>query len=719
LDEAQQRNIIAMSLLVIAGLTLLSGFVPAGGLGLAWRSLVGLAFGWGWFLAVVALVSLAIGLLRENYDPLFDFHWRDTAGAVLLLLCALALIHLLAGLTTRPEQLVEAGQGGGLVGYAISQALISLIGDVGAVLVVILGALTGVFLIAGTSFAELQDGLDRARFFVLDWYRRAFPPADEQPTLPSPPRRQSLPSDQPAQTPVPARPATTSPPTAAPTRPAASPWDAPSGEPAIMTPIPAGPREWTLPSIEILENSIEAELSQSDIRRRVRVIEETLHSFNIDAKVVEVNQGPAVTQFGVQPAAGVSVNRIVARQNDLALALAASPIRIEAPVPGKAVVGIEVPNAITSLVGLRSVIESHPFQKVSAKSKLAIALGQDVSGQAVAADLGRMPHLLIAGATGSGKSVCINSIVACLLFHCTPEELRFIMVDPKMVELVTFNGIPHLLTPVVTEAEKVLGFLKWLVREMERRYRLFSDAGARNIEGYNKMATARSGREKLPYIVLVIDELADIMMMAPEEVEKTICRLAQMSRATGIHLVIATQRPSVDVVTGLIKANFPARISFAVTSQIDSRVILDTGGAEKLLGRGDMLYMASDSSKMLRLQGTFVSDKELEALVNFWRSAGVVAPLPGPTPLDLSSWNGEEEPLEGSDELYDQAVAIVRQAGRASVSLLQRKLRIGYNRAARLIDLMEEDGIVSGPMEGGRSREVYDRSDETIELGSS
>jgi S-DNA-T family DNA segregation ATPase FtsK/SpoIIIE len=370
-------------------------------------------------------------------------------------------------------------------------------------------------------------------------------------------------------------------------------------------------------------------------------------------------------------------------------------------------VGIEVPNASTSLVSLRSVMDSDAFRGID--SRLRIALGQDVAGQPVAADLDQMPHLLIAGATGSGKSVCINAITACLLLNNTPDELRLVMVDPKMVELTNFNGIPHLLVPVVVELERVVATLKWVTSEMDRRYRVFSKAGARNVEVYNQMQA--DGSPRLPYIVVLIDELADLMMVAPDEVERSICRIAQLARATGIHLVIATQRPSVDVVTGLIKANFPARISFAVTSQVDSRVILDTTGAEKLLGRGDMLYMASDSSKLTRMQGCYISDEELQKLVHYWRGFRSSAPLPpGAALTQQPLWEemmAKEKESAGQDDLLGKAIELVREQERASVSLLQRKLRIGYSRAARLIDTMEARGII-GPDEGpGRGRQVY------------
>ena len=483
-------------------------------------------------------------------------------------------------------------------------------------------------------------------------------------------------------------------------------------------------REWHLPNIpDILEESAESEINQQEIRTRVRVIEETLQHFGVPAKVLEVNQGPTITQFGVEPGfveqkgvdgkvhrVKVKVSRISALQHDLELALAAAPIRIEAPVPGRSVVGIEVPNSQTALVSLRGVMESETFK--SMKSKLRIALGQDVAGQPICADLASMPHLLIAGATGSGKSVCINAVIGGLLCTTTPAEVRFIMVDPKRVELVNFNGIPHLLQPVVVEVDQAVGALKNMVGEMDRRFKLFAQQGARNIEIYNHMLEDKPGAEKLPFLIVIVDELADLMMMSPQEVEHTITRLAQMARATGIHLILATQRPSVDVVTGLIKANFPARISFAVTSQIDSRVVLDTPGAEKLLGRGDMLYMASDSSKLVRLQGCFVSDRELDKLVTYWKD---FAPPPLPsdqTPANEALSPGEfvqptlwgETPSKpktapGEDDLLPQAIDVVKQSHKASVSLLQRKLRIGYSRAARLMELLEDKGIV-GPDEG-------------------
>jgi S-DNA-T family DNA segregation ATPase FtsK/SpoIIIE len=459
---------------------------------------------------------------------------------------------------------------------------------------------------------------------------------------------------------------------------------------------------WSYPPVGILDPvAVEADSTPVDNALRMRVIEDTLAAFNVRARVIASHTGPTITQFDVQPERGTRVQRITALQNDLALALAARSMRIQAPVPGHPVIGIEIPNAKTSVVTLREVLESEACTKM--KSPLKIALGKDVSGGPVMADLARMPHLLIAGATGSGKSVCLNSLISCLLFHNSPDRLRLLMVDPKMVELSVFNDVPHLLAPVVTDVTKVTGTLKWALKEMHRRYKLFAKRGARNLARYNEMQT--DPKELLPFIVLIIDELADLMMVSPEDVEDGICRLAQLARATGMHLVLATQRPSVDVITGLIKANFPARIAFAVSSQVDSRTILDQAGAEKLLGRGDMLYQPSDEGKPIRVQGTYLSDREIEAMVSFWKgnSSRTVEHIPA---AELEPPPKEEE-ADTDDALLNDAVSVLREYRRASVSLLQRRLSIGYTRAARLLDVLEDRGVV-GPSEDGRSRVVLD-----------
>lgn len=435
-----------------------------------------------------------------------------------------------------------------------------------------------------------------------------------------------------------------------------------------------------------------------DLDAKAQTIERKLASFGVGARVVDRHRGPTVTLFDVEPEPGVKVKRITELQNDLALALAAPTVRIQAPVPGRPVVGIEIPNTTATTVTIREVLESDAFHSIS--SPLRVAIGKGVGGESVIIDLASMPHLLIAGATGSGKSVTLNVIISSLLFQNGPDDVRLLMIDPKMVELTVYNGVPHLLSPVLTGMDKVLGVLRWTIREMERRYALFRDASVRNLSRYNQLLIQR-GEKKLPYIVVIVDELADLMMVAPDEVEDCICRLAQLARATGIHLVIATQRPSVDVVTGLIKANFPARIAFAMSSQVDSRTILDQVGAEKLLGRGDMLYQSPTEPKPVRLQGALVSDHEIEKLVEFWRNV----------PLHLDQVSTAEfeaqaaEPLEHADALFEQAKVVVREHRRASVSLLQRKLSIGYQRAARLMDMLEKEGVVSAA-EGSRYRAV-------------
>ncbi len=442
--------------------------------------------------------------------------------------------------------------------------------------------------------------------------------------------------------------------------------------------------------------------SAADTRETARKLEATLESFGVRARVLDVARGPAVTRYELQPDVGVKVSRIVNLTDDIALALAAKDIRMEAPIPGKSAIGIEVPNSEVSIVTLREVLESQEFR--DAQSKLSIALGRDISGTPIIGNLARMPHLLVAGATGSGKSVCINGIIASILYKAKPDEVKFLMIDPKMVELNVYNGIPHLLAPVVTDPRRAALALKKIVVEMEKRYEKFSKSGTRNIEGYNAlMLNGDNPDAVLPYYVVIVDELADLMMVAAGDVEDSIMRLAQMARAAGIHLIIATQRPSVDVITGVIKANIPSRIAFGVSSQVDSRTILDMAGAEKLLGRGDMLFLPMGSSKPIRVQGAFLSDAEVEAVVSHVRSQAEAEYNEELVPEISEEQEGEE--TEIVDELFDQAVSIVLEAKQASVSLLQRRMRIGYTRAARLIDYMEAKGIV-GPYEGSKPREV-------------
>jgi len=426
-------------------------------------------------------------------------------------------------------------------------------------------------------------------------------------------------------------------------------------------------------------------------------LSETLVNFGVQVKVLEIHHGPTITRYDLQPAPGIKVSKIVNLTDDLALALAAKGLRIEAPIPGKAAIGVEVPNQEVQTVSFRDMLEAKNFWS---SNKLAVALGMDIAGEVVMADLGKMPHLLIAGATGSGKSVCVNTLIMSILYKAFPNEVKFLMIDPKMVELSMYNGIPHLMAPVVTEAKKAAGALNLVVQEMERRYKLFTEARVRDLQKYNAQIPAN---EALPYIIVLVDELADLMMVAPVEVEDSICRLAQMARATGIHLVVATQRPSVDVITGLIKANIPSRIAFAVSSQIDSRTILDAMGAERLLGRGDMLFSPVGAMKPCRIQGALVVEKEIEAVIKHWKEQG--------EPTYQEQFMNIEEKSENhivaqEDELFWDAVRIVVEHGQASASVIQRRLRVGYTRAARLVDMMEAKGIV-GAYEGSKPREVY------------
>ena len=716
-------EVLGVALLVLGLITLLSLISWSRGTVTEWwvqflRRLVGVGV-WG---IPLALGAGGIWLLLRGLDREPEADWETVGGIVLLSILLLTFIHLLWPLPApqTPEALLELarqGQGGGYLGGGLARTLLVTLGFWGSVIVLAFLTLVSILWIGQVSLFDLLAALRQAatevarRVPLPQRWRRPPSHGMKDPGLSQVIQRASEPASPPP-TPV------------------------PSGRGAVLAngtrfrqalAAPAEPppsriigseAHWEIPAVDqIFTDFSTDEISHQEIRRRERIIEETLRSFGVPATVKEVNIGPTVTQFSVEPGylerkdkdgkpRKVKVSQITALANDLALALSASPIRIEAPIPGRPYVGIEVPNHEMALVSLRSVIDTEEFRAFPAPLK--IGLGQDVSGRPVFADLGAMPHLLIAGATGSGKSVCINSIVACLLAHNTPTRLRMLMIDPKMVELTLYNGIPHLLAPVVVDLERVVGVLQWTTREMDRRYHLFNQAGARHLEAYNEMALRR-GETPLPYVVVVIDELADLMMIAPDEVERAICRIAQMARATGIHLVIATQRPSVDVVTGLIKANFPARIAFAVSSQVDSRVILDTPGAERLLGKGDMLFMAPDAPQLVRLQGCYVSDQELQRLVRYWKGVRTTEPAGGePVAVQQSLWSEmvrrEEEPAR--DEMYERALEVLRETGRASVSLLQRKLRIGYTRAARLIDRMEEEGIVGPPEEGSQSRPV-------------
>ena len=481
-------------------------------------------------------------------------------------------------------------------------------------------------------------------------------------------------------------------------------------------PKPPAPRPYRKPPFSLLrQGKGQNAANEGELKANAQLLVDTLASFGVQTRIVDISRGPAVTRYELQPSAGVKISKITGLADDIALNLAAAGVRIEAPIPNKAAVGIEVPNKSVSVVTLREIVDSEPF--LSAKSKLTVALGRDIAGNIALADIAKMPHLLIAGSTGSGKSVCINSIIMSLLFQAVPEEVRFLMIDPKVVELGVYNGIPHLLVPVVTDPKKAAGALSWAVTEMLKRYKLFADNGVRDLKGFNHLAERTEGLEKMSQVVIIIDELADLMMAAPNEIEDYICRLAQMARAAGMHLIIATQRPSVDVITGVIKANIPSRIAFAVSSQVDSRTILDMGGAEKLLGRGDMLFNPIGSAKPVRVQGCFVTDEEIEAVISFIKSDAtadydpqIVKEIDSHVPASgkkgsSSAASDSSSGGESEDEMLMAAIEFVVEAGAASTSLLQRRLRLGYGRAARIIDEMESRGIV-GPSEGSKPRKV-------------
>ena len=705
----RKLDIVGIGLALVGTLTLLVLLSPINsGVTEGWMSLLGMAFGGGRFLFPFVLLFAGLWLILRKFERIPPLAIDRILGFALLFICTLAILHFIFSSIAYPNEdtfkLANAGLGGGYLGAAVSAGLEAALGTGGA----------AVFLIAWLIIA-LVLSLDITIWDLVSWIPPYFNRLQDWIIERSAEFGSSRDSSKghPAYYPEYD--------TTLPKRAGA---DLPTG--LEINQLGAAPREWVLPPIDqVLDSGVTMEHDDDTVRDRARVIEETLASFGAPGRVIEINRGPTITQFGVEPTftetsrgrTRVRVGKIASLADDLALALSARTIRIQAPVPGKGYVGIEVPNDEITTVALRDVIESSAFAGL--KSPLRFALGQNVAGNAVAADLSAMPHLLIAGATGSGKSVCVNSLICCLLTQNTPDDLRLVMVDPKRVELTGYNGVPHLLAPVVVELEKVVAALQWIMREMDMRYRKLAEAGCRNIREYNNQQVSQNG-VKLPYLVVVIDELADLMMLAPDETERSITRMAQLARATGIHMVIATQRPSVDVVTGLIKANFPARIAFAVASGVDSRVILDQPGAERLLGRGDMLFQAPDAPAPIRLQGVFVSDNEIFSLANYWKgfagvaqpsrtaAGGIVDASQSSIPLKQMSFWEEGKPNEPDDPLYKESVDLVRRQGRASISMLQRRLRIGYTRSARLIEEMEERGVIGQPDPSTGSREVLD-----------
>jgi S-DNA-T family DNA segregation ATPase FtsK/SpoIIIE len=661
--------------------------------------------GWGLYFLPIGLIAFGLWLILRKIERVPPPSLERAIGSVLLFAWALTVMH---SIIAAPEMAIVAARdsaGGGYIGALFERALwnsFGLLGLIVALLAWMLSALTMVLdMRLHELFAWMGPLLARLEAFLKK-------PIHEPP-LPAGLARSN------GFTPMP--PSASAPQV---TDPAAV-----LGVPGVFTGSAAPAATWVLPEISaVLDAGTAPAVNEDFINQMGHLIEETLASFGAPAQVVEISRGPTITQFGVEPLfvetrgsrTRVRVSKIASLADDLALALSASRIRIQAPVPGHSYVGIEVPNDEMALVALRDVLESETFQRN--KTPLRFALGKDVAGHPIIANLESMPHLLIAGTTGSGKSVCVNSILSCLLINNTPGDLELVLIDPKRVELTNYNGIPHLAHgPVVVEIDRVVDVLRWVAGEMDKRYHDFAKIGARNITDYNTRMQLQGGR-RMPFLVLVIDELADLMMIAPDQTERTITRLAQLARATGIHMILATQRPSVDVVTGLIKANFPARIAFAVASGVDSRVILDQPGAERLLGRGDMLFQAPDAAAPARLQGVFVSDPEIQKLTDFWKDqkaqltphaplAASVSGLPENAPLKQKPlW----EELESSDDdpLFGEAVDLIRREGRASVSMLQRRMRIGYTRAARLVDLMQDRGIVGPPEANSQVRSVLE-----------
>ncbi|MBK7782581.1 MAG: DNA translocase FtsK 4TM domain-containing protein [Ardenticatenia bacterium] len=757
LTPARKREIAGATLLAVGVLTLVSFVSNRGQVTAAWVAFLGRLMGDGRWLLPLLLGGTGAWLLVDSMDDQVELRLARPAGAVALFLSLLGLWQLLIQGLTAPDGSVLApasGYRGGFLGYQLARILTGALGLAPAAVVLILVAGYGAGTVAGLSLREMLDRLGQLLFDGAGrlWNQRGSLGGALRAggrslwgARPAALSKDARPEDDafaaPLVTPTDTRPVQTAlaldgrgevsaPPPVAP--PAAADDAAPAA------PLPASGAQWTLPDMAgLLDAPLDVVRSPEEAELLARTIEQTLAEFGIPVEVVQINVGPTITQFGLRPGytekAGirskVPVRRILALQNDLALALAASPVRILAPVPGRPYVGVELPNASKTVVSLRGVMQSEAFQLLLKRGGLPIALGRDTGGNDVAVDLTRMPHLLIAGATGSGKSVCVNTLIASLLLSHTPDSLKMVLVDPKRVEMTQYRGLPHLATPVVVDAERVVGVLQWAVREMDRRYRAFAEAGARHLAAYNRLMDERS-QTRLPFLVIVIDELADLMMLAPEETERLITRLAQLARATGIHLVLATQRPSVDVVTGLIKANFPSRIAFAVSSSVDSRVILDQQGAEKLLGQGDMLYQSSDDSKLRRLQGCYVSDEEVERLVHFWKfnaRKDVPGAVPNPAAERLGIpepmiqpelWEQMADPQGGAladehDALWDEAVTLIRSHSAASTSFLQRKLKIGYSRAARLIDSLEAAGLV-GPASGNAPREVTIASDADV-----
>ncbi|MCW1930596.1 MAG: DNA translocase FtsK [Candidatus Kerfeldbacteria bacterium] len=704
-STSTQRGLIILALLVAAAVVTLSFMNLAGSFGHGIDTLCGWLFGWGRFVFPFVLAVIAYMMFFPERYPIRPI---NTFGLVVFTLSTLGLLHTVYD---APELMAIAsgGQGGGYIGLILAWPLLTYTG-IWATLIILLALFLSSFLLMfNASLNDLLDTLSEWNIFMpfvrfvrsrMHAYRNGYEIATDD--VPESEEDDEDDDDKNHETvqfatkkvgdadsdAVHVGMALTS-----------------EGAEQMKIELKAPKRAYRkidIPMTLLTERNEKP--TSGDIEANKEKIRTAFHNFGIEVEMDEVSVGPMVTQYALKPSEGVKLTQITALHNDIALALAAHPIRIEAPIPGKSLVGIEVPNKAIATVSVKEILESKGFKQ--RKNNMSLALGKDVSGKPYIPSLASMPHVLIAGATGSGKSVCVNSLIVSLLYQNSPDDLKFIMVDPKRVELSVYNGIPHLLTPVITDVEKTMNALKWAVTEMDRRYELLATRGKKNIGAFNDSVDQE---ERLPYIVFIIDELADLMTVAANSVETAIVRLAQMARAIGIHLVLATQRPSVDVITGLIKANMPARVAFSVASLTDSRTILDFSGAEKLLGKGDMLYIDAQLSKPKRVQGAYLADDEIERIVAHLRSAGEPQyndtvtekpsrPVPG---LSSDAMGGDD----GGDELLEEAKKIIIQSGKASASLLQRRLRVGYARAARLLDILEEQGII-GPADGAKPREI-------------
>ncbi len=684
LKHETRMGVAVVVFLLLAALLILSLSGSAGTFGQITSKILGFAFGWMAYGVPVIFILVAMALFKQRKDEESNVSTHAYVGAVFLTLALTGLLHLFAigADSAKAFEVAKLGHGGGYLGVLTSYPLLKLMGGFASYLVVLAGIVVSILITFNISFLDLfrrKEKLDdkpkqpalkinnaAQNAFVKDTVGDANRAAMREKLEP---KVNNLPES-----------------------------NVPNFK--VNMPTSESDKNWKFPSLDLLDDA-KTKVDSGNIEANVSIIQKTLADFDIDVEMGEVNVGPTVTQYTFRPAVGVKLSQIAALQNDLALALAASPVRMELPIPGKALVGIEIPNKSSALVRLKEILGSNEF--ISHTSKLAFSLGRDVAGHPMLADLARMPHLLIAGATGSGKSVAMNGVLLSFLYRATPSDLKLIVIDPKRVEMSMYNGIPHLLTPVITDHQQAVNALRWTVMEMDRRYKLLAEVHKRNISEYNA-----DSQLKMPYIVVVVDELADLMAVAQKDVEATIVRLAQMARAVGIHLVVATQRPSVDVITGLIKANITSRMAFAVASQVDSRTILDMSGAEKLLGSGDMLYITAELSKPKRVQSSYVGEKEIKKVTDFLKEQGgsiiynqEILEKPRASLSVPGLNNGDDE-----DDLLKEAMDTVRAAGKASASLLQRRLRVGYARAARLLDILEDKGII-GPGDGAKPREVY------------